>query len=121
MPQNTANRKGYIAFSLVLSTTKAKLVDLYNTQINGNKPLAGAYREVQIQVDPETSGGLQVRIGDGSVGATVGGVLQKGVTLDGGSAQDTYRVSGADAIYANMLYLQAVTGAPVVNVQLFET
>ena len=119
MPQNTANRKGYIAFSIALSTTAAKLVDLYSAAFP-NKPLAGAYREVQIQVDPETSAGLQVRIGDGSLGTTIGGVVQKGVTLDGGSAADTYRVSEADAIYANMMYLQAVTGAPVVNVQLME-
>lgn len=119
MPQNTANRKGYIAFSVALSTTKARLVDLYAT-LYPNSPLAGAYREVQIQVDPETSAGLQVRIGDGSLGTTVGGVVQKGVTLDGGSAADTYRVSGADAIYALMMYLQAVSGAPIVNCQLME-
>lgn len=117
--QNTANRKGYIAFSVTVTNTATRLVDLY-AAIYPNKPLAGAYREVQIQVDPETSAGTQLRIGDGSLGTTVGGNIQKGVTLDGGSAADTYRVSGADAIYALMMYLQAVTGTLVANIQLME-
>jgi hypothetical protein len=123
MPQNTANRKGYMAFSLKLSTTAARLIDLVTTQLGIT--LAGSYREVQIQIDPETSAALSVRIGDGSLGTTSGApasVLQKGVTLVGTSAgpQDIFRCSGADAIYANMMYLQAVSGTPVVNVQFFE-
>jgi hypothetical protein len=116
--QKTFNRKGYLAFSISLTTTAATLAALVLAQLN--ILLAGSYREVQIQVDPETSGSLSVRLGDGSLGTTIGGKVQKGVTLVGGSAADTYRGSGANAIYTQMLNLQAVTSEPIVNVQLWE-
>ncbi len=121
--QNTANRKGYLAFSLKLSTAAAKLVDLVTAQLGIT--LAGSYREVHIQIDPETSSALSVRIGDGSLGTTSSApasVLQKGVTLAGSAIgpQEIYRCSGADSIYVNMMYLQAVSGAPIVNVELLE-
>ncbi len=115
--QNTANRKGYLAFSITVTSTAAKLVDLVLTQLAIR--LAGSYREVQIQVDPESSDSLMLRIGDGSLGTTVAGVVQKGVTLQGGGS-DTYRDAPPNGIYVNMMYVQAVSDDVVINVQLLE-
>jgi hypothetical protein len=117
--QNTTNRKAYIAFTVTVTTTAVTIQSLWNTLYPTN-PLAGNWREVQIQVDPETSGGAAVRIGDGTLGLTVGGNVQKGATLVGGSAADTYRCSGQNAIPLQMLCLQAVTGTVVVNCQLMD-
>ena len=116
--QNTANRKGYMAFSINVTSTATRFVALVLAQLGIT--LAGSYREVQFQVDPETADNLSLRIGDGSLGTTIGGVVQKGVTLVGGAAADTYRVSGADAIYVLMMYLQAVSDPVVLNCQLME-
>jgi len=120
MPQNTANRKGYMSGSITISTTLARFIDLVKTQLGIDLSLSGSWREVQFQVDPETSAGLSVRIGDGSTGTTVGGIVQKGATLVGASAADTYRGSGANAIYALMMNMQAVSGSPIINYQLLE-
>lgn len=117
--QNTTNRKAYIAFSVTVTATAQTLQALWNA-LYPNNPLAGNWREVQIQVDPETSAGATVRIGDGTLGTTVGGVVQKGSSLQGGSAADTYRASGQNAIPLQMLCLQTVTGTAVVNVQVMD-
>ena len=120
--QNTANRKGYMAFSINVTNTAAKWIDLVKAQLGIDLTNSGSWREIQFQVDPETSGG-DIRIGDGSLGTTASGnsVVQKGVTLIGGGAADTYRVSGANAIYGNMMYVQATTNVTVVlNIQLLE-
>lgn len=117
--QNTTNRKAYIAFSVIVTTAAVTIQSLWNALYPTN-PLAGNWREVQIQVDPEVSNGASVRVGDGTLGTTVGGAVQKGATLVGGSASDNYRASGQNAIPLQMLCLQAVTGTAVVNIQLMD-
>lgn len=120
MAQNQLNRKGYIACSISLTTTAVYLISQIETAL-GLPPnsLARSFREVQIQVDPETSSALSVRIGDGSLGTTVGGVVQKGVTIGGGGA-DTYRSGSSVSVYAGMMMVQAVSGEPIINVQLLD-
>ena len=118
--QNTANRKGYIAGSITVTSTAQRFIDLVKAQLGIDFTNSGSWREIQFQVDPETAESLSLRIGDGSLGTTVGGVVQKGVTLVGGSAADTYRCSGANAIYGMMMCLQAVTEDVIVNFQLLE-
>ena len=114
--QNTIPRKGYTAFTLGLTTTAARLIDLAKSQLGYT--IAGAFREIQIQVDPEGTAG-SVRIGDATVGTTVGGQVQKGSTISQGGA-DTYRAGNVNDVYFLSLFAQAVTGTPSINVQLWE-
>lgn len=119
MASNLIPRKGYVAFTVILSVTAQRLIDLVSTQLGYT--LAGAFREIQIQVDPEGTAG-SVRVGDATLGTlvpAVTGQVQKGVTL-AASASDTYRAGNLNDVYFLSLYVQAVTGTPSINVQLWE-
>jgi hypothetical protein len=117
--QNMPARRDYIAVSVQVTTTPANLQALIEA-ILGITPgsLATLYREFQIQLDPETSGATQVRFGNGNVGSTVGGVVQKGVTLSGGGASDTIR-GPVNNVMLSPVWVQAVTGTAVLNIQLW--
>jgi hypothetical protein len=117
--QNMPKRQGYLAVSVQVTVTAQKLQTVVETLLGLTaNSLATIYRTITIQVDPETSGGLSVRVGNGNVGTTVAGVVQKGMTLTGGSSY-TDR-STMNACYFGMLWAQAVSGTPVLNIQLEE-
>src|SRR5574340_1548601 len=112
---NMPYRPSYLAVSIPVTTTAAKLGSLIETQLGliaGS--LALIWREVQVQVDPETSSGLSVRLGLGNVGGTTSAnsVVQKGITLAGQS--DTIRAP-LDNVDISMIWVQAVSGEPVLN------
>jgi hypothetical protein len=111
-------RRGYVAFSVQVTTTATSLLALALTQLGLKLP--GACRELQIQVDPEVAPGGTVRIGDGSLGTTVGGFVQKGVSLIAGTSSDTWRGSGANNCYPGSMYLQTTAGTAIVNVQFLD-
>lgn len=117
--QNMQLRRGYIACTVGVTTTAASLKTLIENLLSMTAgQLGGSFREVQLQVDPEGTAG-SIRVGDASLGQTVGGQVQKGVTLSQGGA-DTYRAGGVNDVYLISIFVQAVTGTPSLNVQLWE-
>ena len=128
--QNMPRRSGYTAVSIGIDGTARQLAPIVE-QILGlvAGQLAAIYREVTIQLDPETSSGAVVRFGNQNVGTTVvqttpsASVVQKGWTASygatGGGIADTYRAT-VNAVYFNQLWAQTTTGTAVLNIQLFD-
>jgi len=114
---NTPFRSSYLAVSIQVTTTPQLLSTVIETMLG--RPvgtLAKIWREIQWQVDPETSPGLTVRLGNGNLGNTLNGVVQKGISLVGQS--DTSRAP-MDNVDISLMWVQAVSGTPVMNLQFW--
>jgi len=103
-----------VSGTVALTTAAARLLDLIQTQLGIT--VQDSFREVTLQPDPEGASD-QVRVGDASLGTTVGGVVQKGVTLAGGDSL-TETASSLNTVPAGSIFVQSVTGTPNVNFQL---
>jgi hypothetical protein len=115
-PQNQQVNQDYLGVSLTVTTTAQNIATMIESKLGlvaGS--LSRSWREMTIQVDPEVNPSATVRMGNGNVGATVGGVVQKGVSLIGGS--DTTRAVFNNVSIA-LRYLQTPTGTAVVNIEL---
>jgi hypothetical protein len=114
--QNQQVSQDYLAVSVTATTTAQNLATMIESKLGlATGSLKRAWREMTIQVDPEVNPSATVRMGNSNVGSTVGGVVQKGVSLVGGS--DTTR-SVFNNVSIALRYLQASTGTAVVNVEL---
>jgi hypothetical protein len=121
MSQQSSPTPGYIAVTIQLSATAARLVDLIKTQLGYTVP--PAVQEYQIQTDPEDSSNNNVRLGTGNLGTTVGGFVQKGVTLlssaSAGGSSETTRTGVINGKNFGSVYGQTVTGTQLINIQLW--
>jgi hypothetical protein len=117
--QNMPYRSGgSVMVSVLATTTATQLTSLIETMLGLTAgSLATIFREVQIQVDPEVSGGASVRFGSSNVGQTLNGVVQKGITITGGGA-DTWR-GPANNVHVNTIFVQSVSATAVLNCQLW--
>jgi hypothetical protein len=115
--QNQQISQDYLAVSVTVTATAQNIATLIETKLGlvaGS--LSRQWREMTVQVDPETSAGATVRMGNSNVGSTVGGVVQKGISLVGQS--DTSR-SDFNNVSIALRYLQTPTGGTViVNLEL---
>jgi hypothetical protein len=121
MAQQSKPADGYITVTIQLSNTAARLVDLIKTQLN--KTVPPTCQEYQIQTDPEDTSNNNVRLGDGSLGTTIGGFVQKGVTLlssaTAGGSSETTRTGVLNGKNFGSVYGQTVTGTQLISIQLW--
>lgn len=111
-------RQGLLCVSVTVTTTPTRIAALIETMLGLTAgQLASTYREVNLQVDPEVSSSASVRLGNGNVGTTKNGVVQKGMTLVGSSYLSRATVN---AVYFTSMYVQTVTGTAVLNCFLEE-
>lgn len=116
--QNMPQRQGYLAVSVSVPTVATRLATLIETLLGyPANSLAPDYREWTVQVDPEVSSTGSVRIGNGNLGTTVGGVVQKGATLVGASMTTRAQVAN---IPFGVVYAQAISSAQILNIQLWD-
>ena len=121
-PQKMPFRQSYLAVSIPVTGTAQKLSTIIETVLGlGAGSFTGAWREVQFQVDPETSSSATIRIGNGNLGSTVDSVVQKGVSLVGSSAGANPEVSRAIAanVDTSLMWVMTVTGNAVLNCQFW--
>lgn len=128
--QNQLKRQGYYAVSVQVTTTGQRLQSLVEDILGiAAGSFGSSFRECQIQVDPETSAGAQVRFGTGNVGGSLtstkqGTIVQKGMTLGGGGgASDTIRSASVNAVYFGLMWAQVVpstASTAILNLQFWE-
>jgi hypothetical protein len=114
--QNLQISQDYLAVSVTVTSTAqnlATLIELKLGLVSGS--LSRSWREMVIQVDPEANPGATVRVGNCNVGTTLGGVVQKGVSLIGQA--DTSRATFNNVSIA-LRYVQVPSGQAVINVEL---
>jgi hypothetical protein len=121
--QNMPVRPSYLAVSIQVPTTRATLASLISTMLSITPGrLAGSWRSVNLQLDPETSSGSTIRRGTGNVGDTLNGVVQKGATLLGLASifnEATFNNVDISTIWV-MALAAATTGAEnILNIELF--
>jgi len=117
MAQKGNPGQAYMAFTLNITATATNLVALAQSQLGLAVP--NTFNQYQIQIDPEDSSGNQVRLGNGNVGATLGGIVQKGVTMQIGD-NATVRAETMNGAYFGSLFGQTVSGTQQINVQVWE-
>ena len=120
--QNAPLRQGYRAVSVQVTSTPANLQKLCETALGLAAGMFGSTcREVTIQIDPETSSELSCRFGNQNVGQTIGGSVQKGMTLGpSGGLADTIRSAAINGVYFGSIWAQAVSETVVLNLQCWE-
>lgn len=113
--------QGYIAVTVQVTTAAANLLALVNTLFaaNGIPAIPASYRQIQIQIDPESGTENSVRIGSANVGTSLSGITQKGATLAQGS-DDNINSIVFNGAYFGSLWAQGVGGNQTVNIQLWK-
>lgn len=119
--QNPPRRQSYLAASVTVTATATRVATLIETLLGYTaNSLAGLWREITIQIDPVTAptgSAAWVYIGNGNVGSTVGGIVQKGSALPlAGSASARSVWNNVDI---SMLYARTDQGTMVINIQLW--
>ena len=121
-PQKMAFRPSYLAVSIPITGTAQKLSTIIETVLSLTAgSFVGTWREVQFQVDPETSSSATVRLGNGNLGTTLGSAVQKGISLVGGAAGANPEISRASAsnVDVSMMWAMTVTGSATLNCQFW--
>lgn len=109
----------YLAVTVSAADTSANLATLIQTKLGWSAAqLQQNWREVTIQVDPETCTSAVVRIGSYNLGVTLGGAVQKGATLACGQSL-TVRNNVSNVLLPSV-YVQTVGGPQVINIQAWK-
>jgi|ERR1041384_283404 hypothetical protein len=97
-----------IVGTVALTTAAARLVDLIEAQLSIT--VQDSFRSMILQPSAE------IAVGDASLGTTVGGVVQAGLSLPGGDS--IANVADLNTVPVGSVYVAAATGTPTLSFQL---